>query len=117
MIDYQRNVPGWPIDVPGWERIDAGPYESLYLSRQELRGPEGATVALSDFADALGPQHGAAFALAAASLTAASGDEETACDILSDLRKRMGDAGSTPIDRELRKAGDGMSWAQECLTP
>jgi hypothetical protein len=114
LINYQRNVPGWPIDVVGWERIDAGPFESLYLAPDHLSGRSGTQIALLEFANALGPRHGAAFALASASLAAEDGDIAQACSILSELRDQIGGPSAGQIDKELTKAGEGAAWAQAC---
>jgi hypothetical protein len=114
LIDYRGNVPGWPIDVPGWQRIETGPYDNLYLPVAELAGRSGARAALVSFADALGPDRGAAFALAAGSLAAADGEQDVACSILADLQAQSGEVLLGRIDTQLERAGEGGSWTKEC---
>lgn len=114
LIDYQRNTPDWPIEVPLWQRVDVGPYESLYLPPPGLDGRLGAQAALLAFARVLGPDRGATFTLAAASLAVLAGDQDEACNILADLRTQIDSQLYGRIDRELVKAGAGGAWAETC---
>jgi len=100
--------------VPGWTRVDAGPFAALYLPADPLVGIDGANAALMDFAETLGPRLGASFVLASAALNAAHGDEAAACSMLLDLRTRLGEGSQDDIDAALEKAGDQAAWARRC---
>jgi hypothetical protein len=114
LIDYPGEVPGWPIEVSGWQRIETGPYDNLYVPINDLSGRQGARTALVDFAEVLGPDRGAALALAAATLASDDGDGNAACSILAWLRTEADDSLLRRIDASLAQASEGGAWAEAC---
>lgn len=76
---------GTRFDVPGWIGIGIDRYFTVYLPSSPRPGLAGAAGAAEEFAEALGPDLGAAMQLTAASLWSKSGDSERADILVEEL--------------------------------
>lgn len=105
---------GAELDVPGWERIRVADRMSLYLPEVRLAGRGGVRVAAEEFATALGPESGAALALAGASIAAADGDAAGACAMVDELTSAGGDDLALRIESFMATTGPGGGWYWGC---
>lgn len=74
------------IEVDGWRSIPIDGVFTLFLPARQPTGPTSVADGLATFASALGPGHGETLGVAAASVYAASGHIDRACEIIEPIR-------------------------------